>query len=619
MRVRPALIVILTLLVSATTMMALAASAVAGSPPATAIAQFPPWVAVDNFVPPAGAERASDGFEGTLSFTTTKMRVHPTPGQMKPVLWGDYSHPWALWNDWGYDFTWLAATDPPGAVPLFDLDATLFPGLQAQFFTTEEGDLVPVQRGIIRRPVVDRTASFWELILGPGRVWKDAKSTDPKWNNWNKAAFPFSLVQSQEGEALLGLAFFYYREGDVSPLHIQVSTDSGGGFIFWDVDFDMSGWAKVPMGWDKDSVSPSEVRALRAAYAQEMAARWPQRPLSELGDAVAGMGGDVDQANVLTMAMAVDGVIYRTPVQTPFGIYPYPEAMRVGVWSATKSLIPGLAALRLAQKYGTDFLDTKIVDYFSPSEYEFVSDEAAARWNMVTIRHALQMSTGMGPAGYDENWAWDSTNTYQWSYSYDLAHQIWYYFRQAPNPHVDGPGEAFYYMDQDMWVAGLCMERFLQQKEGPQATLLGMLGEEVYGAVGAPHFASGTVYTPSGDVGFPYCGWGALPTLDHLAKAGRLVANGGRTDDGRQILDQDLIADFFTNEAYQLSFWKTPYTDVSGVDYNVPTMSGAGGNYVLAMPNGLVGIALGCDSYNFSWTTAQRQTIVQAADALEPF
>lgn len=617
MRMRTALILAMAVLLSAATTGAFPTAA--GAAPAATVADFPSWVAVDNFVPPAGAMRPSEGFEGTLSFSTTQMNVTPTPAEMLPVLWGDFSHPWALWNDWGYDFTWLAETDPPGAVPLFDLDATLFPGLQAQFFTTKDGDLVPVQRGVIRRPVVDRTASFWELILSPGRVWKETRGAPPMYKGWNKAAFPFSLVQSQEGEALLGLACFYYRGRDVSPLFVQVSTDSGGGFIFWDVDFDMAGWAEVPMAWAKNTVPPARLRDLRSAYAREVATRWPQRPLSELGGAVAGMGGDVDQANVLTMAMVVDGVIYRTPVHTPFGDYPYPDVMRVGVWSASKSLVPGLAALRIAQKYGPAFLDSKIVDYFSPDEYEFVSTEAAGRWNMVTIRHALQMSTGMGPAGYDENWAWDSTNTYRWSYSYDLADQIWYYFREAPNPHVTGPGQAFYYMDQDMWIAGLCMERYLKQKEGPQATLLGMLSEEVYGAVDAPHFASGTVYTPSGDVGFPYCGWGALPTLDHLAKVGRLLANGGRTEGGTQILDSDLAADLFTNDGYQLSFWKTPYSNASDEHFSVPTMSGAGGNYVFAMPNGLAGIALGCNSYNFSWTTAQRQTVVRAADDIRPF
>ena len=578
---------------------------------------FPSWTAVDNFVRPAGAKDPSRGFEGTLTFATTAMHVTPTPEQAAEWVGGDYSHPWALWNSWGYNFDWLAATDPAGAVPLYDLDATLFPGLKAQFFTTKRGDLVPVERGIIRRPVKDRTASFWELIISPGKVWKDNKNKDVKWHGWNKAAFPFSLVQSQEGEALIGLAFFYYRGNKVSDLYLQVANDSAGGFIYWDADFDMTAWAQVGMDYEQHTVRHEH--RLQEAFKRELAGRWPMRPLSELGDAVSGMGAGVNKDNVLSMAMVVDDRIYATPVATPFGEYPYPDVMRVGVWSATKSLIPGIAALRLAQKYGTGFLDTKLVDYFDPSEYEFASSEAAARFKMVTIWHALHMTTGMGPAGYDANWGASSLNTYQWSYSYDLADQIGYYFNEAPNPNVTGPGQAFYYMDQDMWIATLAMERFLQKKEGPKATILKMLQNEVYKPIGVEHFATGTGYTPSGEVGFPFCGWGALPTIEYLAKTGTLVANMGKAEDGTQILDADLIADFSTNPEYQFAFWKTEYTSQAGEALHIPTMSGAGGNYVLSMPNGLVGIALGCNSYNFGWTDAQRETIAEAADNIRPF
>jgi hypothetical protein len=614
---RSALVLFLAFLLVAVVAAFIPAGPAAASP--GTVNNFPSWTAVNNFVPPQGAAKASAGFQGTLSFTTTQMHVTPTPQQMKHVLWGDYRHPWALWNSWGYSFDWLAATDPPGAVPLYDLDATLFPGLEVQFFTTKNGDLVPVQRGIIRRPVKDRTASFWEIILGPGKVWKADAGADTQWSGWNKAAFPFSLVQSQEGEALLGLAFFYYRGSQVSQLCLQISQDSAGGFIFWDNDFTMRAWAQVDTHYSPDTIAQARLCRLQAAYQQEMAGRWPMRSLSELGDAVDGMGAGVDQTHILTTAMVVDDTIYYSPVRTPFGDYPYPEAMRVGVWSATKSLIPGLAALRLAQKYGTGFLDTRIVDYFKPSEYTFASDEAARRWKMVTIWDALHMTTGMGPAGYDANWAADSLNTYQWSYSFDLADQIRYYFNEEPNPNVTRPGQAFYYMDQDMWIAGLAMQRFLQQKEGPGATLLKMLDKEVFKPIGVGHFATGTVYTDTGDVGFPYCGWGALPTLEYLAKAGRLVAAMGRSEDGRQILDKSLIADFFTNPDYQYSFWKTEYTNGSGEQFHVPSMEGAGGNYVLSMPNGLVGIALGCNSYNFSWDEAQMATIVAAADRIRPF
>lgn len=587
---------------------------------------WPSWTATENFVPPQKAKKAKK-FKGTLSFTTTQMNTIPSPEEMAPILWGDYSHPWELWYGWGYSaMADLAAQDPAGAVPLFELDATLFPGLEVQFFTTKDGDLVPVQRGIIRRPVKDRTASFWELIIGPGKVWqekadkkkKGKKGKNDEWKGWDKAAFPFSLVQSQEGEALIGLAYFYYKGKKVSNLYYQVSNDTAGGFIFWDVDFNMTAWGEAKMTYKPGKIKKE--KDLEKAYKKEVANRLKMKPLSDLGEDVAGLGGDVDPNHALTMAMVVDDVIYNSPINTPFGEYPYPDVMRVGVWSASKSLIPGIAALRLAEKYGPEFLDTYIVDYFEEGdEFDYIDDEAEARWRMVTIGHALHMTTGMGPTGSGPNWAWYSDNTYLWSYSYDLADQIRYYFNQEPNPTVSGPGERLLYVDQDMWIAVLAMERFLQKMEGEDATILNMLIEEVYKPIGVDHFVAGTGYTPTGEVGFPFSAWGALPTIDYLAKAGRLIANHGMAQDGTQILSKDLVEGFFTNPNYQLAFWKTVYQNEDGETFYIPTMSGAGGNNVYSMPNGIVGIGLGYNSYNFSWSYEQRQTFAESANNIDPF
>jgi hypothetical protein len=84
-----------------------------------------------------------------------------------------------------------------------------------------------------------------------------------------------------------------------------------------------------------------------------------------------------------------------------------------------------------------------------------------------------------------------------------------------------------------------------------------------------------------------------LPTIDYLAKAGRLIASMGMAENGTQILSHELIEDFFTNPDYKLAFWKTTFKNDSEKEFYIPTMSGAGGNYIFSMPNGLVGIALG--------------------------
>ncbi len=99
---------------------------------------WPSWTATDNFVPPKGAKKAKK-FNGTLSFTTTQMNTTPTPDEL-----GAYRYPWALWAGWGYPaFELLQDQDPAGAVPLFELDATLFPGLEIQFLRPKTATWFP--------------------------------------------------------------------------------------------------------------------------------------------------------------------------------------------------------------------------------------------------------------------------------------------------------------------------------------------------------------------------------------------------------------------------------------------------------------------------------------------
>ena len=562
----------------------------------TAHAEAPGWTMATSFSAPKGAAPGMP-FAARLDLTTTAMTVEADPADKmirRPFEW------------WGI-FDFLAKQDPAGAVPLTQLDAGLFPGLTLNLVATDAGDLIPVDSGIIRRPIAARTASFWEIIAGPGKTWS---LTEGNRAGWSKAAFPISLVQSQEGEAWLGLASFEYKDEQVTPLQVQFSSNSAGGFLFWDPDFDVTAWAEVPATFD--IAAKIDAAAVTADFNAERAARLPLKPLDDLGDAIKGAAGRLDPVRTLAVAVLHEGTLYMNPVTTPFGIHPYPQEMRVGVWSASKSLIPGMAAMRLAQKYGPDFLDKPIVSYFTEGD-EFAYPSAAARERMdkVTIRNALNMQSGMGPDGYDANWNAKSTNTYQWSYSYALADQIRHYFNQEPNPNVAGPGQKMVYMDQDMWIATLAMQRFLQSKEGADATVLNMLETEVYAPIGAPHFVSGTNYTPDGSIGFPFSAWGALPTIDTLARAGQLIANGGKGPDGGQILDPALVAGLSASPDYGLAYWRTVAKRGDTI-LNVPGMRGSGGNIVLSLPNGDAIVVLGRDDYNHSVSDAQLVALIEA-------
>ena len=565
---------------------------------------IPGWTQTSFFAPAQSDTKAKETFTGRISFETTKLELDVNPAD-KFV-----QNPWSWWGL----FDFLAATDPAGATSLMKLDAQLFPGLEIDFYTSPDGDLVPVQRDIIRKPLVDRTASFWEIIASPGRVWA-ATAADGKYASWDKAAFPFSLVQSQEGEAWIGLATFYYKDGQISDTKVQLTSDTAGGFIFWDPDFDVNAWGQIPTKYTADTVV--DEAKLQESFATEKMNKVATKPLSELGTEIVAAAGAFDPKPTLSVAVMHNNVLYVDPVKTPFGDYPYPLDMRVGVWSATKSLVPGMAALRLVEKYGSEFLDTKLVDYFEVGkEFDYVDATSQKRWEAVTIQNALQMSTGMGATGYDTNWDGKNANTYQWGYSYDLADMIRYYFNVTPNPDVTGPGQKFAYIDQDMWIASLAMERFLQEKEGPSATLINMLRDEVYGPIGVSHFALGTNYTPTGELGNSYGGWGALPTLDILAKAGMLIANGGKSADGSQILNSELLGTYTKSADYQLAFWKTKATS-NGAEIFIPTMSGAGGNKVLSLPNSTSIIVLGRDDYNASIPDDKLAALVTATLKLE--
>jgi hypothetical protein len=167
------------------------------------------------------------------------------------------------------------------------------------------------------------------------------------------------------------------------------------------------------------------------------------------------------------------------------------------------------------------------------------------------------------------------------------------------------------YMDQDMWIAALAMQRFLQSKEGADATILTLMETEVYAPIGAPHFVSGSNYTPDGSIGFPFSAWGALPTIDTLVRAAQLIANGGKGPDGSQILDPTLVASLSASPHYGLAFWRTVATH-GDTTQNVPSMRGSGGNIVLSLPNGDAIVVLGRDDYNHSVSDEQLVALIQA-------
>jgi CubicO group peptidase (beta-lactamase class C family) len=173
--------------------------------------------------------------------------------------------------------------------------------------------------------------------------------------------------------------------------------------------------------------------------------------------------------------------------------------------------------------------------------------------------------------------------------------------------HPWGPGKVARYRDQDMFILGVAMDRFLKSKEGTSADLWTMLRTEVFEPIGIHHAPTNRTIEPDGSRGQPLMAYGYYPTLGEMVRVARLYQNGGKWGE-RQILYgariQELLAGakpkgLPTGEklsggqvTYTNAFWVAPSPSSSACRLFYPRMVGWGGNLVALLPGGLTGIRL---------------------------
>ncbi|HJO03417.1 MAG TPA: hypothetical protein QGG47_05545, partial [Acidobacteriota bacterium] len=204
--------------------------------------------------------------------------------------------------------------------------------------------------------------SYWHVIPQYGRVWRQPGDGD-----WSRAAFALMLVHDIENHAHQGLASFLYAGSEVTGLRFQFVQQTAP----FNIPVHFVAWGAARASFETGALGDLEDQ--RARVDRELAARLPLRRWDELGAALAdeglpeatleGFGGPLPDDYVVAKALVRDGVVYHQGSQTPYGPYPYPEEMRFGPRSVTKSITAPLALGRLSQVYGPYVLDLKIGDY----------------------------------------------------------------------------------------------------------------------------------------------------------------------------------------------------------------------------------------------------------------
>jgi CubicO group peptidase (beta-lactamase class C family) len=502
------------------------------------------------------------------------------------------------------------------SVPQFLMNATesdagnqaRFPGFSVEFFTHEDY-LVPTQREIV--PAADE-GSYWSILLSPGKVWSEAAD-----GGMSRASFPFLLVAQQSNEAHNGVATFLYDHEGVSSLYVQIAQETAA----WNqTDF----WGHSPMEYAPDSIE--DLDALKAAFAEELSQQTAIRPWSDLEEShdpglLVTFNDRFHPWDISASGIILDGTVYLQPCLTRYGEYPYCRYMRHGVFSVTKSMGAAVAMLRLAEKYGEEVFDLKMVDYV-----EVMADHDG--WDDVTFADALNMATGIGD---DPNLQGMTAEEDQPRFSRFLEarsaqDKLEVCFSYGNYPW--GPGEVARYNSINTFVLSVAMNNFLKTKEGPEADIWDMVVEEIYNPIGIFHAPIMRTHEPDGTRGIPIFGYGLYPTVDDVAKLTNLLHNGGQHE-GQQLLHAGKLAEalYQTDEiglptgesneygeaTYHLSFWSLPYGTDGGEAILIPYMSGYGGNHVALVPNGVTTFRF-ADAHIYGI-----ESMVKVAGGIRPF
>ncbi len=503
-------------------------------------------------------------------------------------------------------------------------DPKLFPGVAISFFT-DNGDLIPYTQDVIRYGSNNRGRSYWDIIVQPGRVWSQLDD-----GGWSRAAFPFALVNSIEGETHNGLATFLYKDGRVSNLRFQIVQQTAPFYI--KDSFVAAGLVRATFA----PVATDQLRSLKQVYEADRTDAVPIASWDELAAKVgsaklANFDGTMRASDIVLSGLDYQGTFYLKACQSAGGQLPWCDRARFGVWSATKALANETALLRLAEKYGPTVFELKIADYL-PEAARYPG------WDHVRFEDAINMATGIGngSAKREPN---DTGDGYL-----DPSYSKWYEARSTQEKvtallkdggvYPWGPGQVTRYRDQDMFILGVAMDRFLKSKEGPTANIWSMLQQEVFGPIGVHHAPTNRTIEADGSTGHPLMAYGYYPTISDMVLIARLYQSHGKHLD-QQILYapriRELLAGpnprgFPTGEklpvgetTYTNAFWVTSYAPSQDCRLFYPRMIGWGGNIVALMPGGLTGIRLAKSGETADNSEVDTSGMAQVANSLSRF
>lgn len=463
-------------------------------------------------------------------------------------------------------------------------------------FVSDNGHLVPAQRGLI---IADHP--YWNYILGPGRVWQERDD-----QGYSRASFPFALVWEGSNATLNGTMTFLFDDEGISKVWYQITQETT-------ISFSADMWGLLDATYHPGPVADGD--QLRDAFAQELADRFPTRPIEQLAQDYPGIdlsafGRGVSPQSMTWFGFVVNGINYVSGCQTRYGEYPYCESMRAPSYSTAKSAFVSVALMRLAQKYDPAAPGLLVKDYVPEAA------DSPGDWSVVTFDHVLDMATGnyRSPEFMVDEEQWDNPFWTKEYYAEKIAATFdW--------PHSAAPGTQWVYRSSDTFILTRAMQNYLETLAGSDADIFEFVVEQVYKPLKLGPGVFSTQRTKDGNwTGQPIGLAGMWWIPDDLAKIANFLNAGGGVIGEEQILHPDMLAaalqrdpddrgvESYPGGQYNNAFWADSYGRPDGFDceFWVAEMQGYSGIVVVLMPNG-TNYYYASDGRDFTWDAAVRE------------
>src|SRR6266403_1348557 len=249
----------------------------------------------------------------------------------------------------------------------------------------------------------------------------------------------------------------------------------------------------------------------------------------------------------------------------------------------------------------------------------------------------------------------------KWQVAVALVRSGTLYYQDPATPHADKirqiaanlrpypwePGTVMRYRDQDYYILGAAIDRFLKSVRGPQADLGEMVQTEIFTPSGIHQAPVVKTREAGGRDGLVWCNAGYYPTLDDLAKIAMLYEAYG-AHGGVQLLNRELTAQLMAardaivknadasvgpvsapltgsseDGLYKMGFHFLRYVNAGGTAEYLPSMHGSGDNEVILYPNQMISIVMAKASAEVLGAEKTRSdegpVTIRAVERLAPF